>query len=602
MNSNEPPSSKLFAAILSGYASPPAIMVLAAWFTLLSGADYRTGGNWAASNIPALVAMHEFVHNEARAGIGFRGTCDTIPQSAGSTSDTASDSMSEIRLASKSECEMPSELDMSHFLVAAAPMTYDFSAMGRAAAGWQLEDAAVANAPLPFDPLEELRAAEAAEFAQSHVGLLPMEPIEAAQTEAAETAVEMTLDLQAVANAEQASLGESFHHFLDHDTDANNEIRQITHHIKSGETISHVLGKAGLDRDAIREWVQAAHKLYNLNRVYVGQEISLRINGSDNSLVRLSFETGRTSVLIAERDQSGIHAELREIPHYRRLRVAGGEIRSSLYMAAIERGIPDPIVSDIAEILGWEINFAKDLQPGATFRVVFEELVRTDTDAAMPGRILAVDVTNRGQSHEGFYFITPDGGRGGYYNRNGDALGRAFLRYPVEYSRISSHFSDARYHPILKRSVPHYGVDFAAPTGTPVHAVADGTVVMARWHRGNGRFVKLRHDTVYESGYAHLSRIATGLTPDMRVRKGEVIGYVGMTGLATGPHLHFAMYRSGKYIDPLTSSLPRANSLAGSTLAAYEMSLGMIDHAYMQAGFSTDVLAQAARNEATTSP
>ena len=199
-----------------------------------------------------------------------------------------------------------------------------------------------------------------------------------------------------------------FSDFVDTSGSTDGETQDITHHIKSGETISEVLGNAGIERGEIRDWVRAAQEVYNLNRVYVGQEISLRIDSQQRSLQRLSFETGRTSVLVAQRDETGISAELREIPHRRRLRVVGAEITSSLYMAAIEKGIPDPVISDIAEILGWEINFAKDLHAGATFRVVFEELVRTDTDQAIPGRILAVDVTNRGRSHEGFYFITPD--------------------------------------------------------------------------------------------------------------------------------------------------------------------------------------------------
>jgi len=576
MDSNASSSPKLFTAITRGYVSPPAFMVLAVGFAVLSGAEYRSGGTLPSSNIPALVAMHEFVNNEIRVGIEAR-----VFYNDHSTDRTADDWES-VAWAG----EPPMQSLLPELAVAAAPMTYDFDATVAGVAEAPLEVGIDTEAQLPFDPLEELRAAEATKFAESHTGLIPNDPTDV------EESVTATADSSSVEHAEQASLGQSFRHFLDSADNSDDEIRAITHHIKAGETISHVLGKAGLDRDEIREWVRAAQKLHNLNRVYVGQEISLRIDGRDGSLARLSFETGRTSVLVAERGSDGIKVELREIPHYRRLRVVGGDIRSSLYMAATERGIPQPIISDIAEILGWEIDFAKDLQPGATFRVVFEELVRTDTDAAIPGRVLAVDITNRGHSHEGFYFITPDGGRGGYYNRNGDALGRAFLRYPVKYSRISSHFSDARYHPILKKSVPHYGVDFAAPSGTPVQAVADGSVLLARWHRGNGRFVKLRHDNVYESGYAHLSRIAPGLKPGMRVRKGEVIGYVGMTGLATGPHLHFAIYRNARYIDPLAAELPHARSLAGSTLAAYAMSLGMLDHAYTQAGFSPDVLAR----------
>jgi murein DD-endopeptidase MepM/ murein hydrolase activator NlpD len=559
-------------------------MIVAVWAGLLSLAGYRTDDSAVSANIPALVAMHELVRNEMRSGLTIGGSCeDETPL-----------------VAKQSSCEIPTPSEPQFLYSDATPMTYDFRRMLADASAAAGRPATPLPAELPFDPLEELQAAEAAVFTDTQAGAMPIEPSNATATDGDTVNAVVDVAAQADSNAETvvprednpASLGQSFRHFLDESGGSGGEVRDITHHIKSGESISQVLVNAGIEHDEIREWVQAAQQIYNLNRVYAGQEISLRVDTQDNALQRLSFETGRTSVLIAQRDENGISAELREIPHYQRLRVVGAEITSSLYMAAIEKGIPDTVISDIAEILGWEINFAKDLHAGATFRVVFEELVRSDTDESMPGRVLAVDVTNRGRSHEGFYFITPDGGRGGYYNRNGEALGRAFLRYPVKYSRISSHFSDARYHPILKTKVPHYGVDFAAASGTPVQAVADGAVLMARWHRGNGRFVKLRHDSTYESGYAHLSRIAPGLKPGMRVRKGEVIGYVGMTGLATGPHLHFAMYRNGAYIDPLATELPRDRSLSGSTLAAYEMALGMIDHAYTQAGYSPDVVAQ----------
>ena len=239
-------------------------------------------------------------------------------------------------------------------------------------------------------------------------------------------------------------------------------------------------------------------------------------------------------------------------------------------------------MSDIAEILGWEINFATDLRPGASFRVVYEELVRLDTGDTTPGRVLAVEVTNRGHTHEGFYFAGPNGAHRGYYDREGQALTRGFLRYPVAYSRVSSHFSRTRFHPVLKRRRPHYGVDFAARHGTPVEAVADGRVEKAGRFGGYGRFVKIRHDAIYGSGYAHLSRVARGIKPGVPVLKGQVIGYVGSTGLATGPHLHFEMYRHGRHIDPLNAQLPRGRSLAGTSLATFQQGLDRIAQAYSQ--------------------
>jgi murein DD-endopeptidase MepM/ murein hydrolase activator NlpD len=234
----------------------------------------------------------------------------------------------------------------------------------------------------------------------------------------------------------------------------------------------------------------------------------------------------------------------------------------------------------MAEILGWELNLATELQPGATFRVVYEELVRSDTLRATPGRVLAVEMVSAGRTATGYYFAEQDGTHRGYYDRRGEALGRAFLRYPVNYSRVSSQFSRARFHPVLKRHQAHNGVDFAAPQGTPVAAVADGTIARAGWQGSYGRYIKIRHDGIYGSGYAHLSRIAAGVAPGARVQKGQIIGYVGASGRATGPHLHFEMYRHDQYINPLTADLPRGRSLSGGSLTSFRTALALLDGAY----------------------
>lgn len=384
-----------------------------------------------------------------------------------------------------------------------------------------------------------------------------------------------------------------FHDFLaQQDGPADDDIQtvaythELKHSIRSGETMTEVLSNLGLEREEVDEWITAASREHNLNRIYAGQALSLAMRMPDKRLASLKLDLAGEEILVAELDDEGrVTARREEIVYDRALRAITASIDHSLYMSAQSQGIPDKIVSDIAEILGWDVNFA-NVYEGSTFRVVYEELTRTDTARTIPGRVLAVELTDRGKHHEGFYFTMPDGSHAGYYNRAGDGLGRAFLRYPVDYSRISSHFATKRFHPVLKRNVPHYGVDFAAPTGTPVRAVAAGKVLKAGWYGGNGRFVKLRHDSIYETGYAHLSRIEASMKPGAEVRKGQIIGYVGATGLATGPHLHFAMYRDEMYIDPLSAELPRSHALDGSALAAFRMTVDMMDRAYAKAGFN----------------
>jgi murein DD-endopeptidase MepM/ murein hydrolase activator NlpD len=335
--------------------------------------------------------------------------------------------------------------------------------------------------------------------------------------------------------------------------------------------------------DQIDEWVRATNAVYDLNRIYVGQEVSLLVDTQSSTLRHMALEIDPVHRLVAEREDSRVVARRQPIPLDRRLRVRTGTIRTNLYAAGLAAGVPEDIISDIADLFGWELNLSRDLQPGATFRVIYEELSRSDGSQPISAKVLAAEITNRGRTHEVFHFTGSNGKDNGYYTRDGESLGSTFLRYPVAFHRITSGFTSRRFHPVLKRPVPHNGVDFAAPHGTPVKAIADGIVREARWSGGNGRFIRIRHGAIYESGYAHLSRFASGVRPGARVEKGQVIGYVGATGLATGPHLHFAMYRNGTYVNPLTTQLPRAKALSGAALAAFRTAVDDLDLAYTQA-------------------
>ena len=359
--------------------------------------------------------------------------------------------------------------------------------------------------------------------------------------------------------------------------------REVHHRIEPGETISAVFDRYRVAAGEAHHWIKAAREVYNLNSVFVGQRLTILIDAASNTVLSLQMEIDPATNLVARRQDEGVIAAREPVDLDRKLRVVKGRVATSFYTAAAESEVPDKIIADVAEILGWDINFATDLRPGAEFRVVYEELERAEGARKIPGRVLAVEIESRRKRYEGVYFKDPNDGSTGYYDRTGQSLGRDFLRYPVAFTRISSHFSAGRFHPVLKRRKPHHGVDFAAPPGTPVRSVADGVVMIAGWKGGNGRFVKVRHDSVYDSGYAHLSRIASGMRQGVRVKKGQVIGYVGSTGLATGPHLHFAMYKSGDYINPLSANMPRSRSLAGPDLERFADTLSVVDHAYAKA-------------------
>jgi murein DD-endopeptidase MepM/ murein hydrolase activator NlpD len=372
------------------------------------------------------------------------------------------------------------------------------------------------------------------------------------------------------------------------------KLREVRHRIQAGETVSQVLASAGLGAPQVSEWLEATRRVYDLNRVHVGQELSLSVDRESKELHHLTLEIDPGSVLVAERTDSRVVARRERIRCDRHFRVGSGKIKSSLHADAVLAGIPAAVVVEMGRVLALQFDPATELRPGAYFRVVYEELTRAGTMKSNPGRVLALKLINRGRSYEAYYFTMPDGRYRGYYNRRGHALGTAFLRYPLAVPRITSPFSSARYHPVLKKRIPHYGVDFAAARGTPIKAVADGRVLKAGWYGGLGRFVRLRHDSIYQTGYAHLSRFARGIKAGATVRKGQVIGYAGSTGLATGPHLHFVMYRNGKYIDPLKADLPRARALSGRELAQFRTTVGEIDRVNAQARRSGTGLTQVA--------
>src|SRR5262249_44011487 len=250
-----------------------------------------------------------------------------------------------------------------------------------------------------------------------------------------------------------------------------------------------------------------------------------------------------------EKKPNGTIASRREtLPYTLLWRAVGGRIDSSLYQAARKAGVPIQIVDDLAD-MNWDVDFS-DLQPGDTFKVIFEEFQREGKPIER-GRIIAAEIATKGKTFSLFPSLPEEEGQSHRSSAN-----LAFLRYPLQFTRISSVFTTARFHPILERVRPHKGVDFAAPRGTPVRAVASGKVTFAGRQSGYGNIVCIDHPGPYDTAYAHLERIAKGLGQGNQVERGQVIGYVGSTGLATGPHLHFELHKDGEYINPLVAKLP----------------------------------------------
>jgi murein DD-endopeptidase MepM/ murein hydrolase activator NlpD len=280
----------------------------------------------------------------------------------------------------------------------------------------------------------------------------------------------------------------------------------------------------------------------------------LRFGVKDDELVTLERQLSPSETLSVQRDDSGFATEVIVNPLERELRSTEGTIRSSLFQAAADAGLSDNTALRIANIFQWDIDFVLDIQPGDRFRVTYEKISQ-DGEPLGEGDILAVEFVNQGKPYRAIRF-QPNGEEPTYFTPDGKSLRKAFLRAPLEFTRVSSRFNLYRRHPVLNRIRAHRGVDYAAPIGTPVRAAGSGRVRFVGNKGGYGKVVELEHINQVRTVYGHLSRFARGLSTGDRISQGEIIGYVGMTGLATGPHLHYEYLSRGVHMDPQKVALP----------------------------------------------
>lgn len=344
--------------------------------------------------------------------------------------------------------------------------------------------------------------------------------------------------------------------------------------VQRGDTIGSLLARAGVDDPDAMRFLRTSADARPLYQLRPGRPVRVAVDGN-GALVALRFRTGSDDAFAVERAGEGFRATTSVVAADVRTVLRSGEIRTSLFGAADAAGIPDAVTIALAEVFAGDIDFHHDLQRGDRFTVVYEERY-VDGEATGTGRIVAAEFVNRGQTLRAFLWRDDDG-RDVYYTDEGRSARNAFLRSPMEFSRITSGFTLARFHPVLQQWRAHQGVDYAAPAGTPVRATADGLVTSAGWQGGYGNAIFLRHQGAYSTVYGHLSRIAPAVKAGARVRQGDTIGYVGMTGWATGPHLHYEFRISGEARNPLTVAMPVAEPIAPERLAAFRA--GIAPHA-----------------------
>ena len=350
--------------------------------------------------------------------------------------------------------------------------------------------------------------------------------------------------------------------------------------LRNGDTLIAVLKRFGIEPPSAHAMIEKVRPFVNPRKIRPGDDVHVVLSAEDQTLEAMEFVVDDNLVRVKATSEGWL-AERHEIPFVRERRVVRGTIRGSLYESGIDAGLSPQHIMDLAKVFEYDIDFFSDFRADNAFSVMVEE-IRYEDGRSGTGRILAAEIEAGGDIFNAYYYVGRDGG-GDYYNSKGEALRRAFLRAPLSYARISSPFSRSRRHPIFRTLRPHLAIDYAAPAGTPVVAIGRGRIDFAGWRNGYGNVVDIRHSGTYISRYAHFSRFAPKLRRGQTVDAGDVIGYVGQTGHATGPHLHFEFLHGGRKINFLDLRIPKNHQLTKDDLPRFNR-LREEHQAMLQAG------------------
>ncbi|MGQ0502569.1 MAG: OapA family protein [Panacagrimonas sp.] len=335
--------------------------------------------------------------------------------------------------------------------------------------------------------------------------------------------------------------------------------------VKAGQTLSEIFEQEGLSAEQWHAVLDLGRDARQLSRMAAGDRLELRKSG--DQLEELRYRLDQLRNLQIRRAGEGFEALTFDVEVERQTRTVTGRIESSLFLAGQKAGLPVRVVMELADLFRYDVDFALDLREGDRFTVVIEELY-TDGEKLRDGDMLAAEFINQGKVHRAVRFKDAEG-RSAFYTPEGESLRKAFFRTPLDVVRISSPFNMRRRHPILNTIRAHKGVDYAAAAGTPIKATGDGRIAFMGSKGGYGRSVVLKHGSQYETLYAHLSRYQKGLSTGSKVSQGQIIGYVGSSGLATAPHLHYEFRVNGMHKNPVNIVMPRANPISRQQMAAF---------------------------------
>lgn len=340
--------------------------------------------------------------------------------------------------------------------------------------------------------------------------------------------------------------------------------------VKSGDSLSSLFDRANIKADQLIEFMQLKNAVKHLLKIHPGEIIKLS-SDDQGTLTGLHYDINFSQSLLVERIDGELQTTTIEHNIDTRPRHASGVINDSLFLSAQKAGLNDNMTMELAAIFGWDIDFVLDIRKGDSFTVIYEEIYKNGS-RVKNGNILTAEFINRGKSYRAVRYEDPKTKKTGYYTESGKNMRKAFLRSPVKFSYISSRFTNKRYHPVLHKFRSHKGVDYAARRGTPVRSSGEGKIIYRGKKGGYGNVVIVKHGSRYSTLYAHLSKFNRKARKGRRVKQGQIIGYVGSTGLATGPHLHYEFRVNGVHRNPLTVRFPSAKAISKQHLTDFKES------------------------------
>lgn len=338
--------------------------------------------------------------------------------------------------------------------------------------------------------------------------------------------------------------------------------------VKSGDSLSTLFNRANINAGQLIDFMQLKNAVKHLLKIHPGETIKLS-SDDQGTLTGLHYDINFSQSLLVERIGGELQTTTIEHNIDIRPRHASGIINDSLFMSAQKAGLNDNMTMELAAIFGWDIDFVLDIRKGDSFTVIYEEIYKNGSKVKN-GNILTAEFINRGKSYRAARYEDPKTNKTGYYTEDGKNMRKAFLRSPVKFSHISSRFTTRRYHPVLHKFRSHKGVDYAARRGIPVRSSGEGKIIYRGKKGGYGNVVIVKHGSRYSTLYAHLSKFNRKARSGRRVKQGQIIGYVGSTGLATGPHLHYEFRVNGVHRNPLTVRFPSAKAISKQHLAGFK--------------------------------